>query len=400
MKISSIFTSISLLTSAYTISGEVYFKEQFNDDSWKEKWTVPTYWKPSEEMGEWKLTTGRYYGIKDDTGLQTTQDARFYGLSAKLQKEFISDDKKDLVIQYSVKNEHKMDCGGAYLKLLPGGDKFDVSKFGGETPYAVMFGPDICGSTKRTHTILHYAKKDSNLLINKDIPVQNDKVTHLYTLVIRPDNTFEVFTDNMSVRKGNLDDEFDFLEPKEIKDPSITKPKDWVDQKKIPDPNDQKPDGYDDTPEEIPDPDARKPDDWDDEDDGEWEAPMIDNPAYEGPWSPKMIDNPDYKGTWEHPMIPNPDYTYDKSMYAVCANGCTHIGFELWQVKSGTIFDDIIVSDSLREAQEFAKATYFKKKDGEKKMEKRASEEERKVAESTTSEENDINELNDIGNEF
>merc|ERR1739845_324273 len=253
---------------------------------------------------------------------------------------------------------------------------------GGETPYAIMFGPDICGSTKRTHSILHYAKKNSNLLISKDIPVQNDKVTHLYTLVVRSDNTFEVFTDNKSVRKGNLDDEFDFLEPKEIKDPDISKPKDWVDQKKIPDPDDKKPDGYDDIPEEIPDPDARKPDDWDDEDDGEWEAPMIDNPAY------------------EHPMIPNPDYTYDKSMYAVCAKGCTHIGFELWQVKSGTIFDDIIVSDSLREAQEFAKATYFKKKDGEKKMEKRASEEEKKVAESTTSEENDINELNDIGNEF
>merc|ERR1712048_1528399 len=245
----------------------------------------------------------------------------------------------------------------------------------------------------------HYSKKDTNLLINKDIPVQNDKITHLYTLVIRPDNTFEVFTDNMSVRSGNLDDEFDFLEPKQIKDPSVTKPKDWVDQKKIPDPNDQKPDGHGDIPEEIPDPDARKPEDWDDEDDGEWEAPMIDNPAYEGPWSPKMIDSPDFKGPWEHPMIPNPDYVYDSSMYAVCAKGCTHIGFELWQVKSGTIFDDIIVTDGLKEAQEFAEVTYFRKKDGEKKMEEKANEEEKKKAEATINEE-DINELNDIGNEF
>merc|ERR1719343_1196345 len=319
-------------------------------------------------MGEWKLTTGKYYGIKDDTGLQTTQDARFYGISAKLQKEFVSDEKKDLVIQYSVKNEHKMDCGGAYLKLLPGGHKFNASKFGGGTPYAVMFGPDICGSTKRTHTILHYGKKDSNLLINKDIPVQNDKITHLYTLVIRPDNTFEVFTDNMSVRSGNLDDEFDFLEPKEIKDPAISKPDDWVDKKKIPDPNDLKPDGYDDIPEEIPDPDARKPDDWDDEDDGEWEAPMIDNPAYEGPWSPKMIDNPDYKGKWEHPMIDNPEYKYDDNMHKVCKDGCTHVGIEIWQVLTGTLFDDIIITDSLEEAEEYAKETYFKKKNGEKKM--------------------------------
>merc|ERR1712226_337385 len=332
-------------------------------------------------MGKWKLTTGRYYGDKNDTGLQTSEDARFYGLSAKLEKTFTSDNKKNLVIQYTVKNEHKMDCGG-------------------ETPYAIMFGPDICGSTKRTHAILHYSKKDTNLLINKDIPVQNDKISHLYTLVIRPDNTFEVLTDNKSVRSGKLDDEFDFLEPKEIKDPAISKPDDWVDKKKIPDPDDVKPEGYDDIPGEIPDPDAKKPDDWDDEDDGKWEAPMIDNPAYEGPWSPKLIDNPDYKGPWEHPMIPNPDYVYDDTMHAVCANGCTHVGFELWQVKSGTIFDDILVTDSLEEAQKFAQDTFFKKKDGEKKMEEKSKEEERKAAADATEDDDDIDELDDIGSEF
>merc|ERR1712051_223470 len=117
---------------------------------------------------------------------------------------------------------------------------------------------------------------------------------------------------------------------------------------------------------EIPDPDASKPDDWDDEDDGEWEAPMVDNPDYKGPWKPKMIDNPDYKGRWEHPMIPNPEYAYDDQMHAVCKDGCTHVGFEIWQVKSGTVFDDILVTDSLEEAQKFAEETFFKKKDAEK----------------------------------
>ena len=29
--------------------------------------------------------------------------------------------------------------------------------------------------------------------------------------------------------------------------------------------------------------------------DGEWEPPMIDNPAYKGEWKPKQIDNPAYK---------------------------------------------------------------------------------------------------------
>ena len=69
-----------------------------------------------------------------------------------------------------------------------------------------------------------------------------------------------------------------------------------------------------------------------------------------------------------HPMIPNPDYEYDEGMYKVCKDGCTHVGFEIWQVKTGTLFDDIIVTDSVEEAEAFAQETFFKKKDAEKTM--------------------------------
>jgi len=335
-------------------------------------------------MGKWKHTAGEYYGDSSDKGIQTSEDARFYGLSAPLTKTFNSSDGKDLVLQYSVKHEQNLDCGGAYIKLLPG-DNFDAANFGGDTPYSVMFGPDICGhSNKRTHVILHSDNKNDNLLIKKDIPTETDNLTHLYTLVVRTDNTFEVFVDNKSVRSGKLEIEFDFLPEKEIKDPDQSKPADWVDDAQMDDPNDQKPDGYDDIPEDIPDPDAAKPDDWDDEDDGEWEPPMIDNPDYKGPWKAKRIANPDYKGPWVHPMIPNPDYVYDEKMHSVCTDGCTHIGFELWQVKTGTLFDDIIVTDSLEEAQKFAEETFFKKKDDEADMldEKKEAEreEQRKAA--------------------
>lgn len=395
---------LAIASLAVSVSGEFYVKEQFNDDSWKDSWTVPADWKPSSEMGEWKRTAGKWYGDANDTGLQTSEDARFYGMSRKMDKTFDSSNGKDLVIQYSTKNEHKMDCGGAYIKLLPGGDKFDSAKFGGDTPYGIMFGPDICGNNKRTHVILHYAKKEDNLLINKEIPVQTDKLTHLYTLVVRPDNTFEVFTDNKSVRSGKLEDEFDFLEPQEIKDPQVSKPDDWVDQRRIPDPDSVKPEGYDDILEDIPDPDATKPDDWDDEDDGAWEPPTIDNPEYEGPWAPKMIDNPDFKGAWKHPMISNPDYTYDDKMHTVCSDGCTHIGFELWQVKSGTIFDDIIVTDSLEEAQKFAEETFFKKKDGEKEMYDDVQDAERKAEPTSRYEDDDgygdVEDDHGLGEEF
>ena len=370
-----------------------------NAQTYTKRWTVPSDWKPKEEMGEWKLTSGEWYGDADDKGLQTSEDARFYGISAPLTKPYKSDAGKDLVIQFSVKHEQDLDCGGAYLKLLPGGKSFNAKSFGGDTPYAVMFGPDICGSSnKKTHTILNYEKKDENLLVKKEIRCESDQLSHLYTLVVRPNNTFEVFIDNESVREGKLDDEFDFLPEKKIEDPDQSKPDDWVDEKRIPDPEDVKPEGYDDIPEELPDPDAKKPDDWDDEDDGEWEPPMIDNPDFKGKWKPKMIDNPDYKGPWEHPMIDNSEYVYDDSMYAVCGTaGCTHVGFELWQVKSGTIFDDIIVTDSLDEAKEFAKETFFKKQEGEKKMFDEQEEEKRKAAEAEMADMGDMDDMDDLG---
>lgn len=58
---------------------------------------------------------------------------RFYGLSAKLSEAF-TNDGKDLVLQLSIKNEQKLDCGGAYIKLM--GDT-DQDSFGGDAPYQV-----------------------------------------------------------------------------------------------------------------------------------------------------------------------------------------------------------------------------------------------------------------------
>jgi len=378
------FSTLALTTATCftSVSGEFFISENFNDDAWTSRWTESTTWRSKAEMGAWKHTAGEWNGDSDDKGIQTSEDARFYGLSAKLDKSFVSGSDKPLVIQYSVKHEQNLDCGGAYLKILPGGDKFDAAAFGGDTPYAIMFGPDICGSSnKKTHVILHDHKKDENLLVKKEVSTETDDLTHLYTLIIKPDNTFQVLIDNKSVREGPLDEHFDFLAAKTIKDPDAKKPEDWVDDAKMADPEDKKPEDWDEQPEDIADPDAAKPEDWDDEDDGEWEPPMIDNPEFKGDWKAKMIDNVDFKGKWEHPMVDNPEYSENEDMYKVCKDGCTHVGFEIWQVKTGTIFDDIIVTDSLEEAEEYAQKTFFKKKDGEKKMydehiEKKKSEEE------------------------
>jgi calreticulin len=240
-----------------------------------------------------------------------------------------------------------------------------------------MFGPDICGSsTKKTHVIFNY--KGKNHLIKKEIKAETDQFTHLYTLILHPDNTYEVQIDGAEVAKGSLAEDWDMLPPKEIKDPKASKPSDWVDEKMIPDPTDKKPEGWDDIPKEIPDPQATKPEDWDDELDGEWERPVIPNPDYKGEWQPKMIDNPAYKGEWVHPMVPNPDYYEDDNLYVFDNN--RYVGFEIWQVKAGTIFDNIIVTDNKSEADAFAELTK-KTQAGEKKMKEKDDEEKKKQEE-------------------
>lgn len=50
------------------------------------------------------------------TGIQTSQDAKFYGISAKFEEPFSNEDKT-LVIQFQVKHEQNIDCGGGYVKV-------------------------------------------------------------------------------------------------------------------------------------------------------------------------------------------------------------------------------------------------------------------------------------------
>jgi len=256
----------------------------------------------------------------------------------------------------------KIDCGGGYVKIMPAG--FVQEKFSGDDDYTIMFGPDICGATKRVHVIFNY--KGKNLLIKKTIPAETDEYTHVYTLIVNPDNTYEVKIDGVKKESGNLADDWDFLKPKMIKDPAQSKPSDWVDDAKMDDPEDKKPEGYDDIAKQIADPEAEKPEDWDDESDGEWEAPMIDNPEYKGEWKAKKIDNPDYKGPWVHPEIANPEFEDDLNMYSYASHA--YVGFDLWQVKAGTIFDNIIVTDDPAEAEALLAETYTKNIAGEKKM--------------------------------
>jgi calreticulin len=360
---------VSLLAFA---SATAYFQEDF-DDSWTGRWVYSTVDDDAGTAGKFVHTPGKYFNdAEKDEGIQTAQDAKFYKLTAKFPQ--FSNKDKPLVIQYSVKHEQTQDCGGAYIKVGPPG--LDQESFTGESQYNIMFGPDVCGFTKRVHFILNY--KGENHLIKREVKPETDVFTHLYTAILYPNQTYEIRIDNEQKQHGAVVDDWDLLPPKQIPDPSVSKPADWVDEEYIDDPDAKKPEDWDSIPRQIPDPDAQKPEDWDDELDGEWETPMIANPEYKGEWRAPRIKNPAYKGPWEHPLIDNPDYKPDPSI-GVYEHG--YVGFEIWQVKTGTLFDHILITDDLAEAEAFAEGYFEQQQEGEKAAHEKQEEERRQKEE-------------------
>jgi len=359
--------AVAALLIVGTCLAEVYLKEEF-DDSWPDRWVQS---KHKDDFGKFISSSGKWHGDKArDQGIKTSQDARFYALSTKFNK--VSNRGKSLVVQFTVKHEQGIDCGGGYVKIAS--SDVDQTDFHGETPYKLMFGPDICGpSNRKVHVILDYKGKQH--LIKKNIACKDDDLTHLYTLIINPDNTYEVQIDGTKVEGGELEADWDFLPAKTIKDPDAKKDESWDDREYIPDPEDKKPEDWD-KPEHIPDSEAKMPEDWDSEMDGEWEPPLKDNPDYKGTWTPKNIKNPNYSGVWRHPEIDNPEYKADDELYLFEDLGVA--AFDLWQVKAGTIFDNLLITDSIEEAKAHAAETFEPLREAEKAAKEKWEEEEKK----------------------
>jgi len=369
MKFIALLASLHILSLLAPSAGEVFFEEKFESEEWEKRW-VHSEWKGGNgPASKFQWSAGKWSADEQaQKGLRTEKDMHYHSISSKFAKPF-SNKGKDLVLQFSVKHEAQefTFCGGGYIKLMP--SEFDQVKFGGDTPYHIMFGPDICGyDVERIHLIFNY--KGENLLRNENIKLGYDNknaFTHLYTLVLKPDNTYKVYLDLKEMSSGSLHDHWNFPN-KTFDDPADKIPADWVTAQKITDPKVNKPDTWVDE-ERIRDPDAPKPAEWDDDEDGTYEAPMIKNPKYKGAWVQPMIDNPEYKGEWSAKTIDNPAYVQDVYPY----DDIGAVGFELWTVNKDSIFDNILVTDSWEHAKkvgEEAKKIMDKEKDAKKAYDK------------------------------
>eukprot|EP00618_Florenciella_parvula_P001488 CAMPEP_0119510268 /NCGR_PEP_ID=MMETSP1344-20130328/29302_1 /TAXON_ID=236787 /ORGANISM="Florenciella parvula, Strain CCMP2471" /LENGTH=539 /DNA_ID=CAMNT_0007547179 /DNA_START=28 /DNA_END=1647 /DNA_ORIENTATION=+ len=338
-------------------------------------------------------------GVKDTSMLFKSAN-KHYGVGSKFANA-LDVTEKDFVVQYEVKLTEGLSCGGAYIKLLKDEPKLDIATMDNESPYVVMFGPDACGDTNKVHFILRHQNPISGEWEEKhakETPSpRKDTKSHLYTLAIKADNSYEMFVDLESKAKGSL---LEDMEPpvnpaKVIDDPNDSKPSDWVDEAQIVDPDATKPDDWDeDAPKKIPDmdatipsdwleeeadsvpdPSAKMPGDWDEEEDGEWEAPLvpnpkckkvsgcgewkrpeIENPEYKGKWSAPMIENPAYLGVWKPKQIDNPNYFVDEKPSNMARIGA--LAVEIWTTNGGIRMDNFLVDTDVDAALAFGKATW------------------------------------------
>uniref|UniRef100_A0A8C9YJY8 Calmegin n=1 Tax=Sander lucioperca TaxID=283035 RepID=A0A8C9YJY8_SANLU len=326
-------------------TGDVYFAETFDDgtlDSWQLSKTVKG--DADDDIakydGKWAVEQLKENKVPGDQGLVLKSRAKHHAISAMLNKPFVFKDEP-LVIQYEVNFQNGIDCGGAYIKLLTDTGNLNLEQFHDRTPYTLMFGPDKCGEDYKLHFIFRHQNP-----LNKDMEEKHakradvdlkkfytDKKTHLYTLVLNPDNSYEMLIDQSSVSRGSL--LHDVVPPvnpaKEIDDPNDSKPEDWDEKAKIPDPEATKPDDWDeDAPAKIDDPDALKPEGW-----------LDDEPDF-----PRKIDNPDYfEDLQPFRMAP-----------------FKAVGLELWSMTSDIYFDNFIITSHKEVADRWASDSWGLKK--------------------------------------
>eukprot|EP00262_Sarcandra_glabra_P019988 TRINITY_DN77_c0_g1_i2.p1 TRINITY_DN77_c0_g1~~TRINITY_DN77_c0_g1_i2.p1 ORF type:complete len:538 (+),score=142.40 TRINITY_DN77_c0_g1_i2:277-1890(+) len=397
---------IACLTFNLCVSDTIFY-EPF-DESFQGRWIVSD---KDDYQGVWKHSKSEGH---EDHGLLVSEKARKYAIVKELE-EAVNLKDGSIVLQFETRLQNGLECGGAYLKYLrPQEAEWKPKEFNNDSPYSIMFGPDKCGTTNKVHFILKHKNPKSGEYVEHHLKfppsVPSDKLSHVYTAILKPDNELQILVDGEEKKKTNFLSADDFepalIPAKTIPDPDDKKPEDWDERAKISDPEAVKPDDWDedapmeieddeavkpegwldDEPEEIDDPDATKPEDWDDEEDGEWEAPKIDNPkceagpgcgewkrptkrnpAYKGKWHAPMIDNPAYKGIWVPQQIPNPDYfELDKPDFEPIAA----IGIEIWTMQDGIIFDNILIASDEKVAESYREKTWKPKFEVEKEKQK------------------------------
>lgn len=188
--------------------------------------------------------------------------------------------------------------------------------------------------------------------------LQVDAFTHLYTLVLRPDLTYEVRVDGQAVESGSVEYDWQLASLRSVRRAAAAR---------------EQQEG------------ARQAQDWDQQfldastaSKGAQglDGALLQKPPYQDGLKAEGIA-PDvwlHQSPGQHGYWAQDDLTEFENIGA--------IGLDLWQVRSGSIFDNFLITDDEDYAQRFGQATWGETKDPEREMDDvQAKEEARRAQE-------------------
>ncbi|CAI1827024.1 hypothetical protein SEUBUCD646_0A00210 [Saccharomyces eubayanus] len=419
-----LFLNISLVKavlqqSDFTLRNDSYWEEfegYVDTKHLNEKWITSgaTNEKGAKIYGaQWRISQGPLQGSLPNKGLVVRTNNAAAMIGHVLETPVNVSDTDTLVVQYEIKVENSLTCGGAFIKLVSSLVDTDALKSysPGKEGVELVFGPDYCVpdtdgvqfAINKVHKITH----QSELKYLQEAPLSrltDNSQSHLYTLIIdESTQSLQILIDgkiamarerikdtskdlfkppispllvvpNVSVTKPN-----DWDDRIWIADPALVKPDDWNEHEPlmIPDPNDAKPLEWDESISKyILDPEAKKPHWWEEAEHGEWIPPMvknplcniehgcgqwksrlIKNPKHNGPWEPNQVINPNYMGEWQPPEIENPLYYEEKHPLRI-ENPINGIIFEFWSGSPNMMISNIYLGKNVTEAQIIGNKTW------------------------------------------
>ena len=404
------FLIFSLIFERIPLGNDTIFFEPFDSPYFPKNWQKPRDSKFSSDY-EIKIMT-QPTTLPYERMLIFKSKKTNYILTSKIEN-FPNLEGKTFVLQYETRIPQYLDCSAAYIKLFRQIEPIVINE---KTEPLLTFGPEICNlKSNILFKFQHFNKKTgkwTELSLKNPPKFKADGLNHLFTLIIKPDNSYEILIDGNTTKKGSLYNDFDppVNGYKKIQDPNYKKPADWDEREYILDDKAKKPDDWDENapyyiidqsdidsngklivpnvwlenePLYIEDPNVEKPENWDENLLGEFIKPLIPNPKcnennnkvigcgkyygkfvknpnYKGRWKRPTIKNPNYKGIWKPKMIDNPDYFVDNKPYLIENVGA--VGFAIWTADGNIAFKNILLSNDYNAVKNTTIADFQKRK--------------------------------------
>nr|VZI05090.1 unnamed protein product [Spirometra erinaceieuropaei] len=329
------------LVTLHLSYGRVYLRESFLTEKSLRSWVMPV---EPDDLGIFQYG-GRMDRFSEFEGISTLDTFKYYRMSRKSAP--FANRNKTLVLQYEVGYPKSYECGGGYLKLLNVG--YDARHFSEKSPYTVRFGADVCKFERKI--VLELSGQGKVHKWKKSETFSEDEGRHLLTLLLFPNDTYQVKLDLETIAGGRLVEDFAEYPPEFIYNESIAKPADWDDRELVVDTSDKQPTYWED--EFIPDQDLDLPStDWLNSE--VWNIPTVPNLHRNSIWKPRMLRNPYYDGPWLGQRMKNPEFS--TSLHDLGVIGA--VAIDIWQPYAGVVFDNILLTDDEKYAENFAASTW------------------------------------------